>query len=165
MQIQNKELHRIVSTAIIHKDGRFLITRRSLDKKVWPGRWTVPGGALTVDDYINTPPTTKNNIWYFALENALRREIKEEVGLDIGKITYLLDLAFIRPDDIPVLTLSFYSPHQSGEVKLNHESIDYKWVSSEEAKNYDLIEGILEEIEMVDKILKGEDPSQVNFAK
>ena len=54
MQIQNRELHRITSTAIIHKDGKYLIAQRSLDKKAFPGKWTVPGGGLEVDDYIKS---------------------------------------------------------------------------------------------------------------
>jgi len=84
----------------------------------------------------------------------LRREIKEEVGLEVGKINYLLSLTFIRPDNIPVVTLSYYCQYKSGEVKLNDENVDYRWASVDEAKNYDLIEGILEEIQMVDEILK-----------
>lgn len=164
-KIKNRELHRIVSTAIIHKNRKFLITRRALNKKVWPGRWTVPGGGLEIDDYINTRPTTQNNIWYFALENSLRREIKEEVRIEIGKVSYLLDLAFIRPDNIPVITLSFYAPYKGGKVKLDKESIDFAWVGAREAQKYDLIEGIPEEIKMVDLILHGKNPHEVKFGK
>jgi len=163
MEIQNIELHRIVSTAIICKDGGYLIIQRSPNKKVFPNRWAVPGGGLEISDYINTPKTTPD-AWYFAIENSLKREIKEEVGLEVGKLNYLLDLVFIRPDNVPVVTLSYYCGWKSGEVKLNkEENINYKWVTYEEAKNYDLIEGILEEIEMVDRILKGEDLSKVEF--
>ena len=121
-----------------------------MDKKVWPGKWTVPGGGLTVDDYINTPKTTES-IWYSALEKNLRREVKEECGLEIDNIRYLLDLVFIRPDGIPVVTLSFLADYKSGEVKLNEESVDYAWVSLQEAKSYDLIEGILGELELASK--------------
>ena len=39
-------------------------------------------------------------------------------------------------------------------MKLDEDSIDYKWVTVKEAENYDLIDGILEEIKMVDDILK-----------
>ncbi len=162
--MQDKEMHRIVATAIIHKDRKYLITKRSPEKKAFPGKWTVPGGGLSVDDYRDTPPTAPN-IWYFALEKTLRREVAEEVGLQISKVDYLLDLVLIRPDNVPVLTLSFYAPYKSGEVELNDESIDSAWVTFEEAKKYDLIGGILEELEMVDKILKGEDPTTVKFTK
>ena len=83
----------------------------------------------------------------------------------MGKLKYLLDIAFIRPDNVPVIILSFYCQYQSGEVKLDEDSIDHAWVTYEEAKNYDLIEGILEEIEMVDKILadQSEDTVTHNF--
>lgn len=160
MEIQNTELHRITSTAIIHKDGppngeasKYLIVRRSLQKKAFPGRWTVPGGGLEVDDYLNTPKTNAD-AWYYAVTNSLKREIAEEVNLEIEKPNYLLDLVFIRPDGIPCVTLSYYCAWKSGEVALNGENIDYKWATCEELKNYDLISGIAEEIEMVDKILK-----------
>lgn len=159
MEVQNIELHRIVSTAIICKDGKYLIVKRSPNKKVFPGRWTVPGGGLEVTDYIDTPKTTPE-AWYYALENSLKREIKEEVSLEVERLKYLLDLVFIRPDNVPVITLSYYCDWKSGEVKLNEENVDYRWVSAKEAKNYDLIEGILEEIKMVDKILKGENNVQ-----
>jgi 8-oxo-dGTP pyrophosphatase MutT (NUDIX family) len=150
----DKELHRITSTAIIVKDGKYLITQRSLAKKAFPGQWTVPGGGLETDDYINTRPTTKAGQWYFALETSLRREIKEEVSLEMKKLNYLLDLAFIRPDGTPVIVLSYWAFYKSGRIKLDDDNIDYKWVTLKEAKKYDLIDGILEEIEMVDKLLR-----------
>jgi hypothetical protein len=42
----------------------------------------------------------------------------------------------------------------SGEVIKTEESVEHAWVTFEEAKSYDLIDGMLSEIEMVDKILK-----------
>ncbi len=146
----DKELHRITSTCIIHKEGKYLLLQRSFNKKVFPGKWTVPGGGLSIDDYINLPKTTSEH-WYFALENSLRREIKEEAGIEVGKINYLCDMTFIRPDNIPVVILSFYAPYQNGEIKLDEESINYAWATYEEAKKYDLIEGLIDEIKMVDE--------------
>lgn len=154
MEIKDKELHRITSTAIIYKDGKYLLLQRSLEKKAFPGKWTVPGGGLETDDYTSTPKTTGDH-WYFAIENSLRREIQEEANLEVGTMTYLLDIAFIKPDGTPVIILSFYCPYKSGEIKLDEDNIDHAWVSFEEAKNYDMVEGLLEEIEMVEKILKG----------
>ena len=155
MEIQNPELHRVGATAIIHRDGKYLIVQRNPKEKIFPLKWTVPGGGLETDDYINTPKTTSQH-WYFALDNSLRREIREEVALEVDKLNYLLDFTFIQPNGIPVFVLSYYCDWKSGEVKLNEENTDYKWVTFEEAKNYDLIEGILEEIEMVNKIKKAE---------
>lgn len=152
MNIKDKELHRIALTAIIHKDGKFLITKRNPNKKAFPGKWTVPGGGLETDDYTNTKPTTEAGQWYYAVENALRREIKEEVNLEVDKPQYLLDLTFIRPDGVPVVVLSFYCNYISGDVVLDDDSVDYVWVGVEDLDKYDLIDGIADEIRMVEKI-------------
>ena len=74
--------------------------------------------------------------------------------MEVGKIKYLCDMTFIRPDNIPVVILSFYAPYKSGEVKLDRDNINHVWVSYEEAKNYDLVEGLIDEIKMVDEHLK-----------
>ncbi len=168
MKVKHQELHRITSTAIIYRkskgDYQYLITQRSWDKKAFPGLWTVPGGGLEVDDYLNTPKTTKDH-WYFAIEKSLHREIKEEVNLEVGKIDYLLDMVFIRPDGIPAIILSWYCPYKSGKVKYDQDTIAHTWVKAKQARNYQLIEGILEEIEMVDKILKGKSKNRIRFGK
>ena len=154
IKLKDKELHRVVSTAIINKDGKYLLLQRSQNKKAFPGKWTVPGGKLEVDDYINLPKTTTEH-WYFAIDKSLRREINEETGLEVGDLKYLCDMIFISPDEIPTVILSFYTHWKSGNVKLDQDNINYAWVTAKEAKNYDLVEGLLEEIKMVDKIIKG----------
>lgn len=151
---QNK-FHYVVATAIIIKDGKYLITKRAPYEKAWPNLWTVPGGKLEVSDYKKWKPSTKAGQWYNVLETLIKREVMEEVGLKIKNIKYLCDLVFIRPDNIPVITLSLYADWQSGKVKLEKDSVDFAWVSLKEAKKYELIDGIYEELVMLDKLLKG----------
>lgn len=153
--MEENKTHIVSVTGIIVKDEKFLITKRSLSKKAFPGKWTVPGGNLELKDYINIPKDTAHH-WYNIFEKVLRREVKEEVNLEIVNIKYLTSMTFIRPDNTPGLIVSLYADYANGEVKLNDESMDYKWVTLEEAKNYELIEGIYEELEMLNKILKGE---------
>ncbi len=151
---QDKELHRIAITTIIYNaEGKYLVTKRSPTKKAHPNKWTVPGGGLSTDDYVGTPQTNGDAGWYGAVETALRREIREEVNLEIGEAKYLLDLTFIRPDGIPVLVLSYYAPYVSGEVKLDADAVEYRWVTLNEAEELDLIAGIYEELEMVEKMI------------
>jgi 8-oxo-dGTP pyrophosphatase MutT (NUDIX family) len=155
MEQLDKELHRIAITCIIYNnDGKFLVTKRSDQKKAFPGKWTVPGGGLNTDDYTSRPQTNGNAGWYGAVEAALTRELAEEVNVTIGEAKYLLDMTLIRPDGVPVLVLSYYAPFLSGEIKYDADTVDHKWVSVEEAKALDLIPGIYEEIVDVDKILK-----------
>ena len=149
------DLHAVSITAIlVNKEGKFLIAKRADFKKNWPGMWTVPGGKLEKKDYENRKFDTKASHWYNVIENTIRREVKEEVGLELGSVEYLVSLAFMRADDIPAVVISLYSEDYSGEVVLNDELVEYKWVNLEEAKNYDLIEGIYEELEIADKKLK-----------
>ncbi len=158
-EIKDKELHRITTTAIIYKkiksDFVYLITKRAMHKKVMPGKWTVPGGGLNVDDYINTPVSTKgSNQWYGALQKSLLREIQEETGVKIGKPEFLIDLTFIRPDGVPVICFSHFAKFISGKVKLDEDATEFAWPTLKEAKKYDLIDGIWGELRDVEKILK-----------
>ena len=156
VEIRDREMHRISVTAIIYKkiagDFKYLITRRALTKKAFPGQWVVPGGGLEVDDYVNTPKNS-GGLWYNAVTNSLKREVKEEVNLEVGKLDFLCDITFIRSDGIPVIILSYYGPYESGEVKLDEDNIEYAWVTVGEAKEYNLIDGVLGEIEDVEEIL------------
>jgi len=150
-----QKAHYIVVTGIIIKDDKFLITKRASTEKAFPNQWTVPGGKLEVSDYINRQKDTDSH-WYNILENLLKREVMEEVNLKIKNIRYLTSLVYIRSDNIPTLIISLYADYDSGDVKLCNALTDYAWITLEQSKNYDLIEGIYEELEMLDRVLKGE---------
>ncbi len=149
-----KKAHYLSVTGIIIKDNKFLITRRSENEKAFPGQWTVPGGKIEVDDYESRPKDTGHH-WYNVFEAALRREIEEEVGLSVSNIRYLTSMAFFRSDGIPTIIVSLYADHASGEVSLCPALTEYRWVTLKEAKDYNLIEGIYEELVMLDKVLCG----------
>ncbi len=152
-----KKAHYIVATCIVVKDGKFLIAKRSEEEERWPGRWTVPGGKLEKDEYMKRPHDTKEGQWYNVFEDLVRREVKEEVGLDIKNIKYLTSLAFKREDGVPTIIVSLYADSDEGAITLSNELTDYRWITIEEAENYDLIDGIYEELEMLDRVLKGEE--------
>ena len=154
--MDNKLLHEIVITAIIQKKCKYLITKRSPNKKRFPGMWTVPGGKLEVSDYINMPKETEH-YWYNVLEKVLAREVMEEVGLEIENVRSVTSLATIHKDGAPSLVISCLADYKGGKVKLQKEETDKcEWVSVEEAKDYELIDGIYDEIVMADALRKGE---------
>lgn len=149
-------LHEIVITAIIVKDGKYLITRRSPNKKRFPGMWTVPGGKLETSDYASLPKDTEH-YWYNVLEQVLRREVREEVGLEIANIDYVTSLATIHADGAPSLVISCMADYVGGEVTLQEEETDeHAWVTLEEAKAYELIDGIYDELAMADQKRRGD---------
>ncbi|MBU6388590.1 NUDIX domain-containing protein [Patescibacteria group bacterium] len=149
-------LHEVVVTAIVVKDGKYLITRRSLTKKRFGGMWTVPGGKLETSDYVNLPKDTKD-YWYNVLEQVLRREVKEETGLSIKNIEYVTSLATIHADGAPSLVISCMADWESGDVVLQESETDqHAWVSLAEAKGYELLDGIYDELVMAEARRRGE---------
>ena len=149
-EIKSKAHYVSVTGIIRNKDGKYLICKRSLNEKIFPGKWCVPGGKIEQGDFINNPKDT-NDHWFDIFEKVLKKEILEETGIKISNIDYVSNLALLRPNGFSTLIVSLYGEHEEGSVKLDEsELIDYAWVSLEEAKNYDLIENILEQIEKVD---------------
>ena len=153
IEYNEDKAHYIHATVIVVKDSKYLITKRADWENNFPGKWTIPGGKLEKSDYINTSKDTSDH-WYNIFEKVARREVKEEAGVDIKNIGYLTSMAFIRSDGIPAIIVSLYGDYAGGEVVLEDSMTDYAWISVDEVDNYDLIEGIGEEIEMLDKFLK-----------
>ena len=129
----HKRIDFAVDVLIVHKNKVLL---RKHDKyKIW----LAVGGHIELDEDPN---------------QAAIREVKEEVNLEIEKPEYLLDLTFVTPDGTPVLVLSYFAKYESGEVILDEDSTEYAWVTLAESRTYDLIGGIVEELEMVHRILE-----------
>ena len=155
MKYDKNKVHYFAVTGIIVKNGKYLIAKRANQEKDFPGKWTVPGGKVEVLDYALKKKDT-NAHWYNVLENSLKREVLEEVGLNIKNLGYVTSMVYIRKDEIPCLVISLYAKPEEGEVKLCSELVEYKWVDLQEARNYDLIEGIYEELVILDDFLKKE---------
>lgn len=117
--------------------------------------WTVPGGKLVYHEYSKLPRTSqKSPQWYHVVDWVLKKEVKEEAGIEIKKPEYLCDLVFVRPDGFPVVTLSYWAEYKSGKTKCGKDLTDFAWVTLKEAKKYDLIDGIWNELRDVEKILR-----------
>lgn len=66
--LKDDEYHLTVLGVVMNREGKFLITKRKMDKAWAPGWWEVSGGAAMAGES--------------SLE-AVRREVKEETGLDV----------------------------------------------------------------------------------
>ena len=157
--MSGKKLFKIVVTAIVARDGRFLVIQLPADHKKFPSRWSVPGGKLETDDYTNLPKDTPT-YWYNVLERALRREVQEETALEIKHVRYVTSLADARENDDPSVVISCLADYAGGEVALEAGMQAHQWVTLEESNSVDLIEGIHEELEIANRMLKGEKPRE-----
>src|SRR6266404_8034093 len=123
-----KKLFKVVITAIVVKDGRYLVLQRAASEKKFPLRWTVPGGKLSTEDYVHLKKDTPD-YWYNVLERTLRREVKEEAGIEIKNIRYVTSLADARENDDPSLVISCLADYAKGKVKFDHSMVDARWVN------------------------------------
>lgn len=111
-----------VVAALIEKDNKYLIARRSIESQDVLGKWEFPGGHLEDGETI---------------KEGLKRELLEEIGFTDefnpkithhydeiksknGKLIYNLEIDFIINVDKSNL-----------EIKLSNEHSEYKWVTKD----------------------------------
>ncbi|RJQ14882.1 NUDIX domain-containing protein [Candidatus Parcubacteria bacterium] len=160
-QAKQDKLFYVVANVVVYResDGRCLILKRDMRERVHPGRYAVPGGKLEWKDMPLDEPTRINgDVLDFenALEDLLKRETKEEAGIEIGdEFVYINSVAFVRPDGIPVMLIKLGAKYKNGEVKPEPGAFtDFAWVNEQEVKNYSCIDGIPEEIILTIKKFK-----------
>lgn len=155
------KLFYFVANVVVYRksDSRCLILKRSEKEKVHPGKYCVPGGKLEWRQLDIARPTRLNgDVLDFeaAAEKLLVREAREEAGIDIERdLKYINSVAFVRPDEIPVVLVKFAARYKSGKVKTEDGAFtDFAWVNKSEVKNYDCIKGIPGEIAKTIDIFK-----------
>ena len=152
-EAKGNKLFYFVATVVPYResDGRCLILKRDEREKVHPGRYGVPGGKLEWADYPVESPTRINGEvldYEHAVEELLKRETKEEAGIELhDDFVYLDSTGFIRPDGIPVILTKFGGRYRSGEVVLEEGGFTgYAWVDGEEINSFECIDGICDEV-------------------
>lgn len=155
------KLFYFVANVVVYResDGRCLVLKRSEKEKIHPGKYCVPGGKLEWGQLDIARPTRLNgDVLDFedAVEELLAREVREEAGIDIERnLKYINSVAFVRPDEIPVILVKFAAKYKDGEVHPEQGDFeDYAWVNEEEVEKYDCIKGIPEEVALAIKLFK-----------
>ena len=150
---KKNKLFYFVANVVVYResDKRCLILKRDEREKVHPGKYALPGGKLEWKDLDMDNPTRMNgDVFDFedAIEDLLRREVLEEAGIEIQDyLEYINSVAFIRPDETPVILAKFAAKYKRGEVKPEKGAfVDYAWVNEKEIENYDCIKGVSEEV-------------------
>lgn len=150
---KHDKLFYFVANVVVYRetDGKCLILKRHAREKAHPNKYAVPGGKLEWANMDITKPTRMNGEvidFEDSVEDLLKREVAEEAGIEIeSELKYINSVAFVRPDEIPVVLVKFAAKYKGGEVRLEEGGFtDHAWVDAEEVKKYDCIEGIKEEV-------------------
>jgi nucleoside triphosphatase len=107
-----------VGALIFNLEGKLFLVR-SLK---WHDRFVIPGGHIELGE---------------TMEQALRREIREETGFEISGITFIcfqefiFDTAYWKKRHF--IFFDFACTTSSTRAELNSEAQEYRWVSIEEA--------------------------------
>jgi len=113
-----------VGALIVNQQGKILLAR----SHKWFDKYTLPGGHIEVGE---------------SMADAVRREVKEEVGLDVEVVEMLLaQEAIFAPEFYKkkhFIFIDFYCKSKDQQVKLDQNEIqDYTWVYPGAAYNLKL---------------------------
>lgn len=123
----NYNLYVVNVEAAIYRDNKWLIIKRSEKEEHGPGLLTLVGGKVETHG-------AQDSI----LEETLRREVMEEVGIEVSeKIHYLESKSFLMADGQLVVDVVFVCKYKSGEARpvAPEEVGRVYWMTCEEVLN------------------------------
>ena len=119
---QPGEFMMYVLAILENEEGKFLVTQRALDKKWAAGGWEMPGGGAKSEE---------------SSLDAIKREVKEETGLDIKDLKLVGVNNNVSPNFNRYLVFLFKTKTFSGELKSSEEGKVF-WVEKKNLRNYKL---------------------------
>ncbi len=128
-------------SAAIMRDGKVLAVRRA--RKPALNLYTMPGGVVEIGE---------------TLHEAVTREVREETGLEIYPVALAGHREAIQRDasgkvERHFVILCFAARWRSGEVTLNEELDDARWLKPEELSGLRTTEGLAEIVAQAAAIL------------
>lgn len=130
----------------IYKGNKWLMAERSNKESHAAGTLAMVGGTLETD-------TNMQN----ALEETLKREVLEEVGIEIEKeMQYIESKTFTSDNDQKVLDVVFLCKHKRGKAVVRSDEVEsVLWLTTEEIMQHPKTpEWIKQSIRIADVMLK-----------
>jgi len=123
--------------ALIFQDDQILLIRRG--REPLKGYWSLPGGAVETGE---------------RLEDALRREVREETGLDVVPTEIAVVFERIMPDstgraEYHYLLIDFFCEVEGGNLAAGDDSELAEWVNCDTLDGLLLTEGTRDVIQSV----------------
>jgi len=114
----------VAVAVLIEKNGKILITKRSPNRDHGANEWE-PGITGRVEQNEK-------------IEDALHREVKEEIGIEVEIISPFRTFHFYRgKEEAEHQGVNYWCKYKSGNIVLDQkEQTEYKWVTPEESLKY-----------------------------
>lgn len=115
--------YRVACYGLIENDaGQYLLIKRSPDSGHFAGKWQIPGGKPDPGE---------------SADQTLRREVKEETGLDVNVLGLAGCTEFVL-EEFRVAMLVFRCHCPGGEIALSDEHVAAEWVGEDDLLKRDL---------------------------
>jgi 8-oxo-dGTP pyrophosphatase MutT (NUDIX family) len=130
---RNREaVYRFAINVIENSGNEILLLKRHGGAAIGPAQWGLASGHIENGE---------------SPEHCSQREIREELGSQfmLEKIRQFGPVRDTLYGGIYEIYL-FHYKWQGGEIELNHEHTEYAWVSKETYRNYEVVDGVDEDI-------------------
>ncbi|MHB1001115.1 MAG: NUDIX hydrolase [Armatimonadota bacterium] len=111
--------------AVVIRDGSILLIQRGDEPS--RGKWSIPGGRVE---------------WGETLTDAVKREVKEETGLDVtvGDVAAVFDMIVHDDEGIAFhyVIIDYFAESSGGTLTPGDDAADARWVPFEDLDKYEL---------------------------
>ncbi len=114
--------------SIIEKDGKILVLKRSSKDPFKADCWDLPGGIMNFGEEVVA---------------ALKREVKEECGLEVETLSPM-DVSTRIDNEEQYVAVTFICEYKSGTVKLSKDHSEFKWVDAKKVPDLEDLNWVLE---------------------
>lgn len=126
--------YKITVKALVFHNGKILLLKRSEKANGDKYYYEFPGGGL---EFRESP------------EEALKREIMEEAGIEVEIISPLYTWNMMKNEETEIIGITFLCRTENHSVILSNEHSEYVWTKYEEMDKLDIRPGILEDLKKV----------------
>ena len=131
-----------VINCVIKNNDKILLVQRSEKMQYYPNYWNGISGFLDDNQ---------------SLEEKVREEIREEIGLSDEHILSINQVGLFEYEEVQYNKVWITHPVlvevNSGHIKTDWEAQDYKWVTLDAAKTFNILPGFEKVLELVEYYL------------